>query len=74
MSRRLTISGIIFSWLMLSIPIVYAEAFVAGLKWAFWMMTGILLAGIILAVIRGERKPTDSDINHGPRTTKSTSA
>ena len=32
MSRQLTISGIIFSWLMLSIPIVYAEAFVAGLN------------------------------------------
>ena len=32
MRRRLTISGIIFSWFMLSIPIVYAEAFVAGLN------------------------------------------
>ena len=32
-----------------------AGAFVAGLKWAFWMMGGLLLIGIALAVIRGER-------------------
>ena len=51
-----------------------ADAFVAGLKWAFWMMTGILLIGIILAVIRGERKSIDSDSHHESRTTKSTSA
>ena len=51
-----------------------ADAFVAGLKWAFWMMTGILLIGIILAVIRGERKSIDSDSHHESRTTRSTSA
>ena len=32
MSRRLTLSGIIFSWFMFSTPAVYAEAFVAGLN------------------------------------------
>ncbi|PKB71507.1 MAG: hypothetical protein BZY87_05095 [SAR202 cluster bacterium Io17-Chloro-G6] len=32
-----------------------AGAFVAGLKWAFWMMGGLLLIGIAIAVIRGER-------------------
>ena len=36
-----------------------ASAFVAGLKWAFLMMGGLLLVGISFAVIRGERpKPT----------------
>ena len=34
-----------------------ADAFVAGLKWAFWMMAGLLLVGIALAVVRGERRP-----------------
>jgi MFS family permease len=33
-----------------------ADAFVAGLKWAFWMMAGLLLVGIALAVMRGERR------------------
>lgn len=32
-----------------------AGAFVAGLKWAFLMMGGLLLVGIAIAVIRGER-------------------
>ena len=32
-----------------------AGAFVAGLKWAFLMMAGLLLLGIAVAVIRGER-------------------
>ena len=32
-----------------------AGAFVAGLKWAFYMMGGLLVLAIILAVIRGER-------------------
>ena len=50
-----------------------ANAFVAGLKWAFWMMTGILFIGIILAVIRGERKPAGTDKHVEPRPTKSTS-
>lgn len=33
-----------------------AGAFVAGLKWAFLLMAGMLLTGVALAVIRGERK------------------
>ncbi len=33
-----------------------AGAFVAGLKWAFFLMAGMLLTGVVLAVIRGERK------------------
>ena len=40
-----------------------AGAFVAGLKWAFLVMGGMLLMGVALAVIRGERKrpePADS--------------
>ena len=32
-----------------------AGAFVAGLKWAFLMMAGLLVVGIAIAVIRGER-------------------
>ena len=32
-----------------------AEAFVAGLKWAFWMMAGLLSVGIILSALRGGR-------------------
>ena len=35
-----------------------ADAFVAGLKYAFWMLGGILLLGIAFSVIRGERKKT----------------
>ncbi|MQF87711.1 MAG: MFS transporter [SAR202 cluster bacterium] len=30
-----------------------ADAFVAGLKWAFWMMGGLLLVGITLSALRG---------------------
>ncbi len=33
-----------------------AFAFVAGLKWAFLSMGAMLFAGVVLAVIRGERK------------------
>ena len=33
-----------------------ADAFVAGLKWAFLLMAGMLLTGVALAVIRGERR------------------
>ena len=33
-----------------------ADAFVAGLKWAFLLMAAMLLTGVALAVIRGERK------------------
>ena len=33
-----------------------ADAFVAGLKWAFLVMAGMLLTGVVLAVIRGERR------------------
>ena len=32
-----------------------AGAFVAGLKWAFLMMAGLLMIGIVLALFRGER-------------------
>jgi len=32
-----------------------AEAFVAGLQWAFWMTAGLLLVGIILSALRGGR-------------------
>ncbi len=33
-----------------------ADAFVAGLKWAFLVMGGMLLVGIGLVIVRGERK------------------
>ena len=33
-----------------------ADAFVAGLKWAFLLMAAMLLTGVALAVIRGERQ------------------
>ena len=33
-----------------------ADAFVAGLKWAFLLMAGMLLAGVALAILRGERQ------------------
>ena len=33
-----------------------ADAFVAGLRWAFILMAAMLLTGVALAVIRGERK------------------
>ena len=32
-----------------------AGAFVAGLKWAFFMMGGLLVVAIAIAVVRGER-------------------
>ena len=34
-----------------------ADAFVAGLQWAFLVMGGMLVVGIALAVVRGERRP-----------------
>ena len=49
-----------------------ADAFVAGLKWSFWMMAGLLLVGITLAVMRGERRPPESQPQPEPITTKST--
>ena len=33
-----------------------ADAFIAGLKWAFLVMAGMLAIGVALAVIRGERR------------------
>lgn len=33
-----------------------AGAFVDGLKWAFWLMGGLLVAGIALSIARGERQ------------------
>ena len=33
-----------------------ADAFVAGLKWAFLLMAAMLVTGVALAVIRGERR------------------
>ena len=33
-----------------------AGAFVDGLKWAFWLMGGLLVVGIILSIARGERQ------------------
>ena len=33
-----------------------SDAFVAGLKWAFILMAAMLFAGVVLAVIRGERR------------------
>ena len=32
-----------------------ADAFVAGLRWAFLMMGGLLLVAVAISVIRGER-------------------
>ena len=49
-----------------------ADAFVAGLKWAFWMMAGLLLVGITLAVLRGERRPTSFGPKPASITTHST--
>ena len=37
-----------------------ADAFVAGLKWAFVLMAGMLLTGVVLAVIRGERRSLEA--------------
>lgn len=36
-----------------------ADAFVAGLRWAFILMAAMLLTGVALAVIRGERQRTE---------------
>ena len=35
-------------------PLV-ADAFMAGLRLSFWLMAGILLLGVVLSIIRGER-------------------
>jgi len=50
-----------------------ADAFVTGLKWAFWMMAGILLVGITLAVLRGERKPPAAEPQPEPVSKESAS-
>ena len=50
-----------------------ADAFVTGLKWAFWMMAGILLVGITLAVLRGERKPPTAEPQPEPVSKESAS-
>lgn len=36
-----------------------ADAFVAGLRWAFILMAAMLLTGVVLAVIRGERQRSE---------------
>ena len=38
-----------------------ADAFVAGLKWAFWMLAGVLLVGIILSFLKGERRKPQAE-------------
>ena len=38
-----------------------ADAFVTGLKWAFWMLAGILLVGIILSFLKGERPKQEAE-------------
>ncbi len=50
-----------------------ADAFVAGLKWAFWMMAGLLLVGITLAMLRGGRKTPAAEPQSEPQTTESAS-
>ena len=42
-----------------------ADAFVAGLKWAFLLMAATLLAGVALAVIRGERSRPETAMATG---------
>ena len=37
-----------------------ADAFVSGLKWAFLLMAAMLVTGVTLAVIRGERRRPES--------------
>ena len=32
-----------------------ADAFMAGLRWSFWLMAGILAVGVVISIIRGER-------------------
>ena len=48
-----------------------AGAFVAGLKWAFLLMAAMLLTGVLLAVIRGERKRPDTSLQARPATAES---
>ncbi len=42
-----------------------ADAFVAGLKWAFLLMAAMLLTGVALAVIRGERRRPEPVMTRG---------
>jgi len=35
-------------------PLV-ADAFLSGLRLTFWLMAGVLLVGVVLCLIRGER-------------------
>ena len=42
-----------------------ADAFVAGLKWAFALMAVMLLTGVALAVIRGERRQPEPVMARG---------
>ena len=44
-----------------------ADAFVAGLKWAFSLMAAMLLTGVALAVIRGERRRPESTATSAPQ-------
>jgi EmrB/QacA subfamily drug resistance transporter len=50
-----------------------ANAFVAGLKWAFWMMGGLLLVGIVLSVLRGGRQKPEQAARPEPISTRSAS-
>jgi hypothetical protein len=50
-----------------------ANAFVAGLKWAFWMMGGLLLVGIVLSVLRGGRPKPEQAARPEPISTRSAS-
>ncbi len=43
-----------------------ADAFVAGLRWAFVMMGGLLLVGIAIAVMRGDRPKTTAAVESEP--------
>ena len=37
-----------------------ADAFIAGLRWAFLVQGGLLLLGIIVTIVKGERPNTNS--------------
>jgi EmrB/QacA subfamily drug resistance transporter len=50
-----------------------ADAFVAGLKWAFWMLAGVLLVGIILSFLKGERRAPEAEPLAEPANTDSAS-
>ena len=50
-----------------------ASAFVAGLKWSFWMMGGLLLVGIILSALRGGRPKPEQAARPESITTRSAS-